>query len=74
MNSFKPEGKASSPWLTMKDAAEYARRSIKTIYYWVETGKLPCYRVDNKPMLKTSDIDAMYESAKDDPLSTRRRS
>jgi excisionase family DNA binding protein len=69
------EGKRASPWLTIKDAAEYAHRSIKTIYYWVETGKLPSYRVDDKPMLKASDIDAMYEAGKRNPISTsiRRR-
>ena len=32
-------------WVTIKEAGEIVNRDHTTIRYWVETGKITCYRI-----------------------------
>jgi len=52
----------TSPWLTVAEAAEYMRRSIKTVYKLVEEGRLPAYYPDRRPLIKQSDLDRLIMS------------
>jgi excisionase family DNA binding protein len=54
----------TSPWLTVQEAAAYARRSEKTIYRWVESGALVASYPDRWPLIKQSDLDKFIEHGK----------
>lgn len=54
----------TSPWLTTDEAAQYMKRSKRTVEDLINDCKLPIYRIDRRPLLKTSDIDKFIESKK----------
>jgi excisionase family DNA binding protein len=53
-----------SPWLTLAEAAEYARTSTATLLRNVKAGKLRAIKVSGKKLwrFKTTWIDAWLES------------
>lgn len=51
----------NSPWLDIKEAAAYARRSECTVYRWVESGALAAYYPDSKPLIKQADLDKFIQ-------------
>ena len=53
---------SASPWMTVTEAAEYMRRSVKTVYKLVEEGRLPAYYPDRRPLIKQQDIDRLIMS------------
>lgn len=51
-----------SPWMRVSEAAEYIRRSEKTIYRMIEERKITAYYPDRLPLIKQTDLDKYVES------------
>lgn len=50
-----------SPWLTVNEAAEYMRRSVKHVYRLVETGRLASCKPDRLVLIHQDDIEKFYK-------------
>jgi excisionase family DNA binding protein len=49
-------------WLTIKELSAYLKIKDKTLYYLVERGSIPHYRVGKLVRFKQSEIDAWMET------------
>ena len=56
--SAHKEGKPESPFFTVKEAAAYARCSVRTLERRIERGALPCYRIGRKRLIRKGDLEA----------------
>jgi hypothetical protein len=56
--------RAHSPWLTRKDAADYARCSTSEIDRAAKAGFLPVYQRGGTPMFRRDDIDEAISAGK----------
>ena len=45
------------PYLTIPDASEYLSVSERTIYRWLQGGRLPCFRVGNITRIALPDLE-----------------
>jgi excisionase family DNA binding protein len=57
---------AESPWMTAKEAAEYARMSVRTVYEHAEDGRLSGVKTTpgeprSKWLFRRSDVDRWLE-------------
>lgn len=53
-----------SPWLTANEAAEYARRSRRTIDKWIEKRLIVPSYPDRGPLIHVDDLDRFLRSRK----------
>lgn len=66
---------AASPYLTAMEAAKYLRISKVTLMRLISAGKIKCYKLQGKILLKTKDLDAFVEnSTKDSKYDVIQRS
>lgn len=47
-----------TPYMTITEAANYARRSVKQIYRLTEDGTIASYKPDGKVLIRVADMDA----------------
>lgn len=52
--------------LTLQDVAEYLQIKERTIYGWVQNGKIPGFKLGNSWRFKQEDIDLWIEERKRD--------
>jgi excisionase family DNA binding protein len=64
----EPSRRIDTPWLSVDDAAAYARRCRRTIEGWILRGEIPVYKPDGRPLLKASDIDRKIEASRVEPV------
>jgi excisionase family DNA binding protein len=55
-------------WLTVKELSAYLKLKEKTVYYLVETGQIPHYRINTLIRFKKEEIDSWMASKKAKPL------
>jgi excisionase family DNA binding protein len=48
-------------WITVKELSEYLRIKEKTLYYLVQRGQIPHYRVNKIILFKRQEIDTWME-------------
>lgn len=64
--SKKPEKTPiESPFYDIKQVAAYLQVAQRTVYLWVQAGKLPGFKIGSVWRFKKEDIDAMIEGAKE---------
>lgn len=57
-------------WMTKKETAEYLRRSLRTLDYWIQLKYFPAGRYKmGRPYWKRKDVDAWLESTPSAPRS-----
>ena len=69
-------GTASSPWLTVSEAAEYLRTSERTVQRLVKRGRIRTSAVGRRRLLHRDDLDAYMQATTDEvvaPTTTVRR-
>lgn len=52
--------------MTLQDVAEYLQIKERTIYSWVQNGKIPGFKLGNTWRFKREDIDLWIEERKRD--------
>jgi excisionase family DNA binding protein len=52
--------------MTIQDVAEYLQIKERTIYGWVQNGKMPGFKLGNAWRFKREDIDLWIEERKND--------
>ena len=58
--------KRQQEWFTPKEAAEYLRVSVATIYRLTQQGRLPAYRIGTARRYRREDLDAVPERIQPD--------
>lgn len=56
------EVKIMEQLLTVKEVAKHFRVSVKTIYFWMKTGKLNSSRVGGARRFRREDVEAFFVS------------
>ena len=54
----------NSPFLTLSEAAQYSRYSVRQIQRWLEAGKLKRYGHGRKPLIKHEELEQFLSPAK----------
>lgn len=57
---------ADEKLMTIQDVAEYLQIKERTIYSWVQNGKIPGFKLGNTWRFKREDIDLWIEERKRD--------
>ena len=55
---------SSSPYLLVPEAAELARTTPKTVYYWIAIGKLKARKPGKRVLLLRSELIALIEGCR----------
>lgn len=64
MNSHEPGREASSPsWLSVQSAAAELEVTTRTIYRFINDGKLAAYRIGRVYRIKRSDLEDFLDGA-----------
>jgi excisionase family DNA binding protein len=56
-------------WMNSGDAADHLGVGLRTLYKFIDDGKLPGYRFGRVIRLKRADVDAFIESCRIEPGS-----
>lgn len=56
-----PFGASGSRWLSVKEAAEYARIGKWTVYTAIRSGKLPARQVGHRLLIDRNDLDTWIQ-------------
>ena len=54
-------------WLSSKDAANQMGITPRTLYRFIDEGRLPAYRLGRVIRLKTSDVDSFIDASRVQP-------
>jgi excisionase family DNA binding protein len=54
-------------WLSSKDAAKQIGITTRTLYRFIDEGRLPAYRLGRVIRLKTSDVDSFIHASRVQP-------
>ncbi|MAW72490.1 MAG: DNA-binding protein [Acidimicrobiaceae bacterium] len=54
-------------WLSSKDAAEHIGVTRRTLYRFIDEGRIPAYRLGRVIRLKRSDVDAFIDASRVQP-------
>lgn len=55
---------AESPFWLLEEAAAWCRVPVKTVRWWISTGKLPSFRPGRRVLVRRDDVVALVEGAK----------
>ena len=58
-------------WLSSKEAAEQIGITSRTLYRFIDEGRLPAYRLGRVIRLKTSDVDSFIDASRVQPGSLK---
>lgn len=58
-----------SPWLNTKEAAEYMRAPVSTIYHYIQNNMIPFHKPNGRILFKASDLDSFIEKSRRAPVS-----
>jgi excisionase family DNA binding protein len=56
-------------WMNSGDAADHLGVGLRTLYKFIDDGRLPAYRLGRVIRLKRADVDAFIESCRIEPGS-----
>lgn len=60
--------KIISPYLTIKQAADYLNRPEETLKYWVKKKLVAYYKLRGRIRFKISDLDEIMEKSRVEPV------
>jgi excisionase family DNA binding protein len=58
-------------WLSSKEAAKQIGITSRTLYRFIDEGRLPAYRLGRVIRLKTSDVDSFIDASRVQPGSLK---
>ena len=50
-------------WITADEAAEYLKIPVRSLYYSIRTGQIPCHRLGRRQRFRRYELDQLMEKS-----------